>query len=258
MAVQNYIGWATGVNRTIYDDTSFTFGENALKNDELENGLKRSRKRGAFCPDKYPVKMYFDWVNEVILHRYDSHGEIIPGQDIHTGKTEFQLFTEWYKYRHKFGSVPFEFPHILYSQNTGITVVDEHANNSTVEYYKITSAVNGNKSGESIEVNMTWESVYGGLVEIETSTPQVVGLIGTVSYCDILFSEVSETAPVAQMFTLYINNIATDMLGFCYDGSKSVRIYYNPITPGNNTSVTFSINNYSGLNVPAGTYEVII
>ena len=116
MAVQNYTGWATGVNRIILDSTSFTFGENALKNDELENGLKRSKKRSAFCPDKFSVKMAFNWVDEVILHTYDAQGNILT--DIPTGKTEFQLFTEWYKYQHKYGSVPFEFPRILYSQNT--------------------------------------------------------------------------------------------------------------------------------------------
>lgn len=258
MAVQTYIGWATGVNQTVLDSTTFTFGENALKTDELENGLKRSRKRSAFNPDKFPVKMVFDWVNEVVLHVYDVNGNYDPAQDIHTGKTEFQLFTEWYKYRHKYGSVPFEFPKILYSQNTGITVIDEQANNSTVEYYKITSAVNGNKSGECIEVDMTWESVYGGIVEITQTPPEVVGLIATTDYCDIMFAEVSETAPVAQMFTLYIDNTQTEMSGFCYDGSKAARIYYPHITPGNNTTVTFAISDYAGLTVPAGTYSAIV
>lgn len=258
MAVQTYIGWATGVNRTILDSTSFTFGDNALKSDELENGLKRTRKRGAFSPDKYQVKMVFDWVNEVVLHVYDSSGNYDPAQDIHTGKTEFQLFTEWYKYKHKYGSVPFEFPRILYSQNTGITVVDEQSNNTTVEYYKITSTVQGQKSGECIEIDMTWEAVYGGLVEIETQLPVVVGLIATTDYCDIMFKEVSDTAPVAQMFTLYINSTQTEMSGFCYDGSKDVRIYYPHITPGSNTPVTFSISNYAGLNVPAGTFTALV
>jgi len=257
MAVQTYIGWATGVNRTILDSTSFTFGEDALKNDELENGLKRSRKRGAFCPDKYPVKMVFDWVNEVVLHRYDAHGQIIPGQDIHTGKTEFQLFTEWYKYKHKYGSVPFEFPRLLYSQNTGIVIVDEQANNTTVEYYKITSAVNGSKSGECIEVDMTWESVYGGVVEIEQTLPEIAGLVATPTYCDVMFVEVSDTAPVAQMFTLYIDNVQTEMTGFCYDGSKTARIYYPEVETGHNTPITFALD-YAGLIVPEGTYTAYL
>lgn len=258
MAVQTYIGWATGVNRTIYDDTSFTFGDNALKSDELENGLKRSRKRSAFNPDKYPVKMVFDWVNEVVLHTYDINGNYDPALDIHTGKTEFQLFTEWYKYQHKYGSVPFEFPRILYSQNTGITVVDEHANNYSVEYYKITSAVNGQKSGEGIEVNMTWESVYGGIVEITADTPAIVGIVANRKYMDVMFSNVSTNAPVAQMFTLYLDNTETEKAGFCYDGSKCARIYFPTISSQAPVEVTFALSNYSGLTVPAGTYTAIV
>ena len=255
MAVQSYIGWATGVNRTLLDSTSFTFGENALKSDELENGLKRSRKRSAFNPDKFPVKMVFDWVNEVVLHTYDINGNYDPAQDVHTGKTEFQLFTEWYKYKHKYGSVPFEFPRILYSQNTGITVVDEHANNYSVEYYKITSAVNGQKSGECIEVDMTWESVYGGLVEIDDSLPAVVGIVANRDYMDVMFSNVSDSAPVAQMFTLYLDNVETEKSGFCYDGSKCARIFYPTITSQNPVNVTFALSDYSGLTVPKGTYS---
>lgn len=258
MAVQTYIGWATGVNRTIYDSASFTFGENALKSDELENGLKRSRKRSAFNPDKFSIKMVFDWVNEVVLHTYDINGNFDPAQDIHTGKTEFQLFTEWYKYQHKYGSVPFEFPRILYSQNTGITVVDEQANNTTVEYYKITSAINGSKSGECIEVDMTWEAVYGGYIEIEADLPAIVGIIATRSYMDVMFSNVSTNAPVAQMFTFYKDSVETEKTGFCYDGSKCARIYYETITAQNPVEVTFALSNYAGLTVPAGYYSAYV
>lgn len=214
MAVQGFVGWPTGVNRTILDSTSFTFGENALKTDELENGLKRSRKRGAFCPDKYPVKMVFDWVNHVYVNGVD------------TGKTEFQLFTEWYKYQHKYGSVPFEFPRILYSQNTGITIIDDNAGNTNVEYYKITAAVNGQKSGECIEVDMSWESVYGGIVSIDTPAPAIQSIRATTDYVDIYFSAVSVSAPTSQMFTVYIDDLEVEKTGFYYDGNTTVRIYY--------------------------------
>ena len=105
---------------------------------------------------------------------------------------------------------------------------------------------------------MTWEAVYGGVVEIEQSLPEVVGMIATPTYCDIYFKEVSDTAPVAQMFTLYINSVETDKSGFCYDGSSTVRIYYPEIEAGHNTPVTFAISNYSGLDVPAGTFTAVI
>lgn len=76
MAIQNYIGWPPYVNRIILDSTTIKVGNNALKVDELENGLKRSIQKSAFVPEEYSVTMDFNWI------------DIVPG----TGKTELQLF----------------------------------------------------------------------------------------------------------------------------------------------------------------------
>ena len=240
MAVQNYIGWATGVNRIVLDTSSITVGENALKTDELESGGKRSIQKRAYVPDTFSVSMSFDWVNNVYINGID------------TGKTEYQLFIEWYKYAHKYGSVPFEFPKIIYSQNTGINIYDtvDHGNKD-VEYYKITNAVQGSKSGEHVQVTMNWETVYGGEVSIAPSVPAVVGIQATKDYVDIFFSLVSETAPVSTQFTVYLGNNVLTKTGFCYDGDKTVRIYYDEINSG---TVSIAIDNYSGLNVTKGTY----
>lgn len=247
--IQGYTGWATGVNRTIFDSSNITLGENALKNDELENGLKRTRKRGAFCPDKFSVKMRFNWVQDVYINGVNTH------------KNEYQLFTEWYKYYHKYGSVPFEFPKILYSQDTGIYVMDTVDNGpSNVEYYKITSSVPGNKSGEDIEVDMTWEAVYGGVVDVAAQTPTVTFpcLDAKENYVDIYFSGLGTTAPTSQMFTVYSGSTegSTDntvtKTGFYYDNANTVRIYYDALA--SNTWVTFALN-YPGYTVAAGTYN---
>lgn len=244
--IQGYTGWATGVNRVILDSSSVTLGENALKNDELENGLKRTRKRGAFCPDKFSVKMSFDWVNEVTINGVNTH------------KTEYQLFTEWYKYTHKYGSVPFEFPKILFSQDTGIMIYDTVEQGPVnVEYYKITSSVPGNKSGECIEVDMTWEAVYGGTVEIAATTPLVDDCSAKANYIDIFFSALGSTAPTSQMFTLYSGNEITQdtevtKKGFYYDNANTVRIYYAAQTSG--TWITFALN-YPDYTVNKGTFK---
>ena len=259
--IQGYTGWATGVNRIILDASSITLGENALKNDELENGLKRTRKRGAFCPDKFSVKMKFNWEDEVVLHTYDSQGNITG--DIHTGKTEYQLFTDWYKYTHKYGSVPFEFPKILYSQDTGIFVVDWVEDDthrwqtpSNVEYYKITSSVPGNKSGSDVEVDMTWEAVYGGTVEITAATPHIATCSAFTDHLDIFFDELGSTAPTSQMFSVWSGNQSTQntalgITGFYYDNASTVRIYYSTQTVGK--YITFSMN-YPDYTVAKGTY----
>ena len=210
-------------------------GENALKTDELENGHKRSIKRGAFNPDKFNVVMRFDWT------------ETVTGTD----KNEFQLFQDWYKYRLKYGSVPFEFPKILYSPDTGIYVNDSLDNgNMLCEYYKITSAVPGQKSGNDVEVNMTWETVYGGTVNIETPLPAIVGIEAHYTYVDIYFSEVSDTAPTHDNFILWLNDQIVTPVGFCYDGSLTARIYYQQIPHGTATIQA----DYAGLYVPKNTF----
>ena len=235
MAIQGYIGWPTDVNRIIIDSSTFTLGENAVKSDELESGLKNTVMKGGYAPDRYNVTMSFNWV------------DVIPGR----GRTEFELFTEWYKYRHKFGSVPFEFPKLLYSSNTGIKIYDTvDKREGLVEYYKITSSVPGKKSGDEIEINMTWETVYAGTVSIDTPLPEIVGIQATTKYVDVFFSAVSDTAPVHDQFNVYIDDSLVTMSGFCYDGSKTVRIYYPERSHG---SVTITAN-YSGLIVPAGEF----
>lgn len=242
MAIQNYIGWPTGVNQVILDSTTISIGEGALRTDELENGHKQSVQKSPYVPEKYQVKMVFDWVNEV-------------GS---TGKTEYQLFTEWYKYKHKCGSVPFEFPKILYSSNLGIPTMDAHQNTQYVEYYKITSATEGVKSGECVDVTMTWEAVYTGVVTIATSTPAVATVVAHQTYLDVIFSEVSDTAPVSSMFSVYTRPnsssswTAVTVAGFVFDGTSTARLYYDQQTIGH--QMTIAINNYSGLTEAQGTH----
>ena len=169
-----------------------------------------------------------------------------------TGEPEFDFFTDWYKYRHKYGQVPFEFPKLLYSSNTGIDSYDTvEERPSVVEFYKITSAVTGQKSGSDVEVDMTWETVYGGVVSIETPLPSVFNIEAHPDYADIHFVSVSDTAPTSNDFSLYIDNEAAEITGFCFDGSNTVRLYYAHQT---HATVTFAIADYSGLTVEAGDY----
>lgn len=243
MAIQNYIGWPVNVNQIILDSTTISIGDGALRTDELENGHKQSDQRSPYVPERYSVHMSFDWINEVG----------------NTGKTEYQLFTEWYKYRHKCGSVPFEFPKILYSSNLGIPALDEHQNIQYTEYYKIISSTEGSKSGEHISVNMTWETVYTGAVTIPTSTPSVAGVTAKQTYLDISFAPVSDTAPVTSMISVYTrpnessNWTSVPVTGFVFDGTSVARLYYAQQTVGH--QMTIAINNYAGLNETQGTHK---
>lgn len=236
--VNGYVGWATNVNRVILDSTTITVGENAIKTDELDSGLKRTKLRGSYTPDKYSVVMEFDWLNK------------IPGTD----RTEYQLFLEWYKYVHKFGTIPFEFPSILYSPESGIKTIDAENNNSTVEYYKITAALEGSKSGTKVQVKMTWETVYGGVVSIPDSVDTVMSVNAKNGYVDINYSSIGSISPTSAEFTLYIDGAETEKTGFYYDGHKVARIYFAPLSDSKLHTVTFSSAS-SHLNVDAGQYN---
>ena len=227
--IQNYIGWPTNVNRIILDSTNLTIGENALDSDTMGNGLKRSVQKNGFIPERYEVTMTFNWLHPVA----------------DTGKNEFQLFEEWFKYRHKYGSIPFEFPSIIYSPNPG-TEIDL---NTSVEYYKITSGLKCTKSGEDVSVTMTWETVYTGIISIDTPTPSCESIEAHTSYVDVYFTEVSDTAPVHDQFTVYDGSTELTQTGFCYDGLMTVRIYYSYMAHG---SISVHIDNYSGLTTDVG------
>lgn len=247
MAVEGYIGWASHVNKVILSDTTLTFGENATRTDELESGGKKTSLKGSFVPDKFNVVMYFE-ADENASYT-EPNGNIVT-----LDKTEFQLFIEWYKYRHKYGTVPFEFPKIVYSPQTGIKVIDDNLKNTFVEYYKITSAVEGSKVGSLIQVKMTWESVYGGVITISSDKPAIKGISKlTSNYIDITFSQIADTEPTKDYFALYIDDTKIDMAGFYFDGAYVARIYFESLESGTHT-VSFAITDYSGLTVSSGTY----
>lgn len=252
MAVNEYIGWGSHINRIILSQTSISVGSNATVSDELQSGGKRTIKKGCFCPDVYSVIMEFNCDDKVSY--VDGNGDTVT-----LNKTEYQLFIEWYKYKHKYGSVPFEFPKILYSPQSGIKSQDDSYGNQQVEFYKITSAVDGNKIGHCIQVKMTWESVFGGVVSITEETPAVKEISAvTPSYINILFSNVSDTEPVSSDFSVYIDNSAVDIKGFYFDGSYTVRLYYDEITESGTHTITFAINDYSGLTVDIDEFTVNI
>lgn len=252
--IENYIGWPAGVSKVILSDTSISMGENATNTDNLESGGKRTELKGGYISDKYAVVMEFEWEE--------------PMNDL-THKTEYQKFCEWYKYKHKFGSVPFAFPKILYSPQTGITVLDNNTNEpEAVEYYKITSGIsNAQRSGSKMRISMTWESVYGGVVDCGTESASLEGSVLelTKNSASITFESLGNdnTEPVPGNFSLVEvdGNTETeiDITGFCYDNSYTVKMWFDDLSSGEHT-IKCTIN-YASLvdaelentiNVPVG------
>lgn len=168
-----FCGWALNVNKIISDSTAITVGENAVYEESLESGgLPRSRQKNSVTADSFSVTMNFS------INKKDEEGY-----------SEIDRFWRWYKYVHKYGTVPFEFPAILLNSNHAIGYSTEETYYKTdgvtnipqTEYYKITSAVNGSKSGEDIQVNMTWVTYSTNIIVIpeEAVTPDTLTVINS-------------------------------------------------------------------------------
>lgn len=246
MAVNGYIGWSSHCNRIILDSTSITIGKNATRQSELEFGNKRSLLKSMFIPDEYSVTMEFEW------DKTDEYG-----------KSELQYFYEWYKYKHKYGTIPFEFPKILYSPNSGIKPQDDIFQYNSVEFYKITSAIEGSKSGSKVQIKMTWETVYGGVISIEEPEPTVNFIEATTSHLDIFYSSIGDLIPVLQDFKVYVQDEEVEKTGFYFDGTSIVRIYFTcPLSPTPTSKVvTFSYlyeDETTEINIPKDAFTTVI
>ena len=218
--IENYIGWPTKVSQVILSDTSISMGEEATNTDSLQSGVKRTELKGGYIPDKYSVVMEFEW--EAPL-------------EAGTEKTEYQRFCEWYKYEHKYGSVPFYFPKILYSPQSGLKPLDDNTKPEVYEYYKITSGIsNAQRSGSKMRISMTWETVFGGTVQIGPETPAVSpNLALTKNTAEVVFSTEPDTIPNITNFALTdtLNDVETPItnVAFAYQDGTA-KIWFDDLT----------------------------
>lgn len=165
------VRWPPSVNKRIIDSTTITIGENAYVENKSDSGNFSDRYlTSLFSPDTYQVVMDFDWQEK------DSNGD-----------SEFDRFVKWYKYDEQRGANPFEFPSITrfgvngsgyYQSEMGETSKDSSykaGNSVELSRYKITSALQIQKSGFCYRVSMTWQEVYTKIIEIKNneSVPQI-------------------------------------------------------------------------------------
>lgn len=233
-----YIGWATNVNKNILDSTGITVGEGATVEDSLETGGQKKKRLARATPsDKYSVTQKFDCITK--------------GTD---GYTEVERFWAWYKYRHCYGVNPFSFPAILINSNrqqgnsqeeyenilARIRNGDPTAKLPDNEYYVITSAAEGNKVGNDIEIKMTWETYATGAFTIPDDTTTVDHIMAHNGYVDIILTNTPQTEPASNTWPMTINGFSETVTYSNFDGNVTETYYFeSKITPGTYT-VTIS------------------
>lgn len=142
------VGWPVNVNTKILDSTTISIGEGGFVEDSSSNGFKYRRATSLANPNKYQVTMDFDWLTK------DANG-----------LSEYDRFVRWFEYKHQYGANPFWFDSITRFSING--PVYDGSGNIVQCKYKISSALNCQKSGFSMRVTMTWEEVYVGIIEIQ-------------------------------------------------------------------------------------------
>lgn len=206
-----YCGWPTNVNKRIIDKTNVTVGDGATITDNIEGSPKtRSRLTCANPSDKFSVTMHFE------CYEKDENG-----------KTEKDRFFEWFKGVHKYGTVPFEFPSILWNSNSKWSFDTEEVargNLPFLEHYKISSPVEGSKYGFFIEVTMTWETVATGIYEIPYDEAIVTEIEFHDSYGIVQMQNIPKTMPVTANFQVQIDDV--DVVHSVYSNEDSVPFFY--------------------------------
>lgn len=203
-----YVGWAKNVNKVIIDSTTVNIGENAVVEDELETGKKKRRVRMSNVPDKFEVTMDFDWF-----------------QKDNDGLTEKDRFLSWFKNVHKYGCNPFEFPTICAGSGSPV---------GTNEWYRITSGIKGQKSGLSMRVTMTWETVYNGIINVSNPVLEIDHIESYADHCDIILKQQPPVEPTSQTWQIKIYKgatlVASSFNRFYFDSYRTAVMYYPEIT----------------------------
>jgi hypothetical protein len=210
--MSSYIGWPTNVNQVVYDETSTEIGSGALIQEESQNGTLIQRNKNGFVPDIFKVVMLFDYTEK------DSNG-----------MTEIDRFLEWYKYKAKYGTVPFEF-------KTLITSSDYYFGDNTV--YQITSSVVPVKEGLNIKVAMTWQTLFVGTITIPATSAHIDHIEAVNGTLTIIFSEQPSVYPVYTDFTIAINSGTFTKTSFYFDGDVDTIIGFEEFTSTGTYTIT--------------------
>lgn len=220
------IGWAANVNQIILDSTTVTVGEGATVSDTIESsGQKRFRLACSNPPDKYNVKMAFDCM----------------AQD-KNGLTELERFYAWLKWAHCFGLNPFQFPAILLNSNRKRNYLehdsqDDHGGHPVIynkktdyEYYTITSTAEAQKSGNSMEVSMTWQTYSSGYIKITDTETEIDHISASNGCVAVFYKNTLSSYPAVNSFTLTVDGAAEKIKRLTYDGEQTVYLYFSKKT----------------------------
>ena len=177
------VGWATGVNQEILNETNGTVGEGAVTVHQRETGGSSSILNSSSVPEQFAVTMLFD--ND-------------PLNEDANGRTEYERFVLWFERISKYGTIPFEFPVLTHSDPTQTT--------AGMARYKIPEGkFSWSANGCYVKVTMKWEQVFYKAFIIKNYEPEMLtSLICSNGNIEVNFSSNMTINPTFEQFTIEI------------------------------------------------------
>lgn len=202
------IGWALNVNKHIIDSTTLDLGEGVIEN-ETETGKVDTYLKSSCVPEVINVTMDFDFFEK--------------DED---GLTEFDRFCRWFKYEHKYGSVPFEFPTIY---RTGEDALKK------LSIYRIKKSPSFSKRGYQQRATMTWVEVFKEVISIPQKPVLIQGGYAENGRLHIELKEPLNKTPATGMFDITVykddNPVSCTITDVTSDGA-SLDFYFNELSQG--------------------------
>lgn len=242
-----FTGWPSYVNRRIIDSTNVTVGEGGVIAEAIEGSSKTKRRVTEFnTPDKYSVTMHFDCYQKLYVYE---DGSPIPNTDPLYGTTEKERFFNWFKGVHKYGTVPFDFPAILWNSNAQESFNEDEVARGAIptnEYYIIESAAEGTKHGDMIAVTMTWKTFSTNEYEVEEEIAYVNSIDIHDGYAIVHLDGTPVTTPSSANFSVTIGSSSSGISVYPMTGdSSSFFLVYSKVASDGQT-VTITLHELDG------------
>lgn len=219
------IGWALNVNKDVIDSTTLDLGEGVIET-ETETGKVDTYLKSSCVPEVINITMDFDFFEK------DENG-----------LTEFDRFCRWFKYEHKYGSVPFEFPTIY---RTGEDALKK------LSVYRIKKSPTFSKRGYQQRASMVWEEVFKEMISIPDSVVLIQGGYVENGKLHIELNEPLNKSPATGMFdiTFYKNEavVSNSISDVTADGA-SLDFYFNELPAGRYQIYVSDENNFKEFNL---------
>lgn len=203
------IGWPANVNKVIIDSTTIAAGEASVEN-TTESGLVDVYLKSSFVPDVINVTMDFDFFEK------DENG-----------LTEYDRFMRWFKFVHRHGTRPFEFPTIAkYGKE----------NLAEMSSYRIVSPPQQQKRGLAFRTTMTWKEEFKEIVRVAVPVFDIDSFYAENGILTVAYTSIPSETPTTTKYSFSLSDMGTQIplkINRVEMMDNKALFYFNQLQEGN-------------------------